>query len=102
MAIVPFAALGTGQLLSAKQRHERESDPDAAQVSPSEKALAVSKTLEKIANEKGTSFQAIVSGDSSCLKPVLTSSGPRISTPSINLCLPHCGRQHCGSHKRHA
>ncbi|KAH6977535.1 NADP-dependent oxidoreductase domain-containing protein [Ilyonectria sp. MPI-CAGE-AT-0026] len=59
MAIVPFAALGTGTLLSAKQRHERESDPDAAQASPSEKALAVSKTIEKIANEKGTSFQAI-------------------------------------------
>lgn len=62
MAIVPWSALGSGQLLSAEQRKERESDPDALQTTPSKKDLAVSGALEKIAHEKGTSFQAIVSG----------------------------------------
>ncbi|RSL81407.1 hypothetical protein CEP51_005858 [Fusarium floridanum] len=59
MAIVPWAALGSGQLLSAEQRRERENDPDALQTTPSEKDLAVSRALEKMAHEKGTSFQAI-------------------------------------------
>ncbi|RSL57425.1 hypothetical protein CEP53_006473 [Fusarium sp. AF-6] len=40
MAIVPWAALGSGQLLSAEQRRERENDPDALQTTPSEKDFA--------------------------------------------------------------
>lgn len=61
MAIVPWASLGSGQLLSAEQRKARENDADAAQSVPDDKSLAVSAALEKIAVEKGTSFQAIVS-----------------------------------------
>lgn len=61
MAIVPWAALGSGQLLSAEQRRARENDPDAAQNTTDEKALTVSNVLEQIASEKKTSFQAIVS-----------------------------------------
>lgn len=61
MAVVPWAALGSGQLLSAEQRQARESDSEASQATANEKALAVSAVLEKIASEKETSFQAIVS-----------------------------------------
>lgn len=61
MAIVSWSALGSGQLLSAEQRRERESNPDASKIPPSETALAVSEALEKIAKEKSTTLQAIVS-----------------------------------------
>ncbi|KAM6511117.1 hypothetical protein FALCPG4_016119 [Fusarium falciforme] len=59
MAIVPWSALGSGQLLSAEQRQERANDPDALQATPSQRDLAVSEALEKIASAKETSFQAI-------------------------------------------
>ncbi|KAJ3534350.1 hypothetical protein NM208_g7573 [Fusarium decemcellulare] len=59
MAVVPWGALGRGQLLSAEQRRERENNPDAARVPTTEKGLAVSDALERLAVEKNTSVQAI-------------------------------------------
>ncbi|KAI5923675.1 NADP-dependent oxidoreductase domain-containing protein [Camillea tinctor] len=59
LAIVPWSALGSGQLLSAEQRRERENNPDAPRKPPNELAIAVSRALEKIANEKNTTTQAI-------------------------------------------
>ena len=76
MAIVSWSSLGSGQLLSAEQRRERENDPAAAKVQTSEKAIAVSEALEKLANEKGTSFQAIVSGDFFVLEPCINITRP--------------------------
>jgi aryl-alcohol dehydrogenase-like predicted oxidoreductase len=61
MAIVPWAALGGGQLLTAKQREEKEKDPDARKgYGVSEADIKVSEQLEKIAEEKKTTLQAIV------------------------------------------
>ena len=61
MAIVSYGSLGTGALLTAQQRKEREADPDAPKGSVSEIALKTSEALEKIADRKGTTLQAIVS-----------------------------------------
>ncbi|KAF4971312.1 hypothetical protein FSARC_1831 [Fusarium sarcochroum] len=59
MAVVPWGALGTGSLLSAAQRKERESDVDAPKMPVSETALRTSEALERIADRKGTTLQAI-------------------------------------------
>lgn len=62
MGIVPWAALGGGQLLTAEQRKQREKDPDARQgYGPSEDDIHVCEVLEKIAKERGTTLQAVVS-----------------------------------------
>lgn len=61
MAVLPWSALGSGQLLSAEQRRERQSKGDAPYTPPSERAISISQELEKIANEKSTTLQAIVS-----------------------------------------
>jgi aryl-alcohol dehydrogenase-like predicted oxidoreductase len=62
MAIVPWAALGGGQLITAEQRKAKESDPDARQgYGLSETDVKVSEVLEKIADEKETTLQAVVS-----------------------------------------
>ncbi|KAH7165193.1 NADP-dependent oxidoreductase domain-containing protein [Dactylonectria macrodidyma] len=58
MAIVPWRALGGDQLLSAAQRQERESNPDAYKDGP-EPMVTLSDTLENMAKEKGTTLQAI-------------------------------------------
>ncbi|KAL8823906.1 MAG: hypothetical protein Q9191_005453 [Dirinaria sp. TL-2023a] len=62
MAIVPWAALGGGQLLSAEQRKKLD-DPKAASRSKaiSEHQIRVSVVLEEIAKEKHTTLQAIAS-----------------------------------------
>lgn len=61
MAIVPWAALGGGQLMSADQRKQQEQDPDARQGSShKELDVKVSRVLEKISVEKGTTLQAVV------------------------------------------
>lgn len=61
MAIVSWGSLGTGSLLTAQQRKEREADPDAPRPQISEVALKTSEALERIAGRKGTTLQAIVS-----------------------------------------
>lgn len=62
MAIVPWAALGAGQLMSAEQREAAAKDKDARQGrGVSETVIRVSEALEKIADAKRTTIQAIVS-----------------------------------------
>ncbi|KIW98148.1 uncharacterized protein Z519_01732 [Cladophialophora bantiana CBS 173.52] len=59
MAIVPWAALGGGQLMSAEQRKQREQDPDARQGYTFREAdIKVSEVLEKLAEDKSTTPQA--------------------------------------------
>lgn len=60
MAVVPWGALGSGSLLTAEQRKERQDDPDAPNIEPSETAIRTSEALEVIAARKGTTLQAIV------------------------------------------
>ncbi|KAL4930878.1 NADP-dependent oxidoreductase domain-containing protein [Aspergillus undulatus] len=61
MAIIPWAALGGGLILSAQQRKEREEkmagQKSFYELGPQE--LAVSDALEKVAVAKGTTVQAI-------------------------------------------
>jgi aryl-alcohol dehydrogenase-like predicted oxidoreductase len=63
MAVVPWAALGGGLLLSAEQRRQREESLAGQKsfydVGPKE--IAIQDALEKIAVSKGTNVQAIVS-----------------------------------------
>lgn len=61
MAIVPWAALGGGQLLSAEQRQKLKDDEMTAgrQKQISEKNVRVSEALEKIAAAKKSTLQAI-------------------------------------------
>lgn len=94
MAVIPWGALGSGSLLTAEQRKERENDPDAPDIKPSETALRTSEALEKIAVRKGTTLQAIVSHIAVVSYSILICTGPCIFVPSDNLCLPHCWRQH--------
>ncbi len=62
MAIVPWAALGGGQLLTKKQREERAKDPEARQgYGPSGEDERVCDALEKIAEKRTTTLQAVVS-----------------------------------------
>jgi aryl-alcohol dehydrogenase-like predicted oxidoreductase len=62
MAVVPWAALGGGLLLSAEQRRQREENLAGQKsfydIGPKE--IAISDALEKIAISKGTNVQAIV------------------------------------------
>lgn len=61
MAIVPWAALGGGQLLSAEQRKQRTNTPGARKHPLlSSNDVKVCEALEKIAKEKGTTLQATV------------------------------------------
>lgn len=66
MAIVPWSALGSGQLLSSEQRREKEKNSDVPKQTADPKDLAVSEALEKIANERGASFQATVGPIARC------------------------------------
>ena len=62
MAVVPWAALGGGELLTTEQREQRKKNPDARQgYGESEKDVKVSEALEKIAKSKGSTLQAVVS-----------------------------------------
>jgi aryl-alcohol dehydrogenase-like predicted oxidoreductase len=65
MAIMPWAALGGGQLMSAKQREEKEKDPNARKgYDLSEKDAKVSQVLEQLAERHKTTLQAVVSSRS--------------------------------------
>ena len=62
MAIVPWAALGGGQLMSSAQRKEMERDSKARTRNAPDKAdIEVANVLEEIAKDKGTTVQAVVS-----------------------------------------
>ena len=64
MAIVPWAALGGGQLLSAEQRANAEAEQNKGArklMEVSEDDKRISEALEKIATNKGTTLQAVVS-----------------------------------------
>lgn len=61
MAVVPWAALGGGQLMSAEQREQNKHDPDARKgYRRGDLDAKVSAVLEKIAVDKGTTLQAVV------------------------------------------
>ncbi|KAL3467191.1 NADP-dependent oxidoreductase domain-containing protein [Aspergillus heterothallicus] len=61
MAVVPWASLGGGLLLSAEQRRQREESLNGQksfyEAGPRE--IAISDAMEKVALEKGTTVQAI-------------------------------------------
>ncbi|KZV69959.1 Aldo/keto reductase [Peniophora sp. CONT] len=60
MAIVPWGALGGGQLMTAAQREEASKDSEARKgYGHDEHHVKVSQALEKIANERGTTLQAV-------------------------------------------
>ncbi|EKG22489.1 Aldo/keto reductase [Macrophomina phaseolina MS6] len=60
MAIVPWAALGGGQLLTKAQREAAAKDPKArGGYGQEEKHRQVSEVLERIANAKGVTLQAV-------------------------------------------
>ncbi|KKY27160.1 putative norsolorinic acid reductase [Diplodia seriata] len=62
MAIVPWGALDGGQLMTAKQREEASKNPEARKgYGQDEKHIRVSEVLERIANAKGVTLQAVVS-----------------------------------------
>jgi aryl-alcohol dehydrogenase-like predicted oxidoreductase len=62
MAIVPWGALGQGKFLSSEQRKQLETNPGARKAQTlSEDDVKVCEVLEQIANNKGTTMQAIVS-----------------------------------------
>lgn len=61
MAIVPWAALGGGQLMSSEERKQKESDADARKrYGVSENNIKVCNVLEKIADSKSCTLQAVV------------------------------------------
>lgn len=61
MAIVSWASLGGGQLMSSEQRKKLEEDPNArpAVYDSSNEDKAVCDAIEEIAKSKGCSFQAV-------------------------------------------
>jgi aryl-alcohol dehydrogenase-like predicted oxidoreductase len=62
MAIVSWASLGGGHLQTTKQKEDKEKNPDARPPrGPTEADAKVSEALEKIADSKNTSLQAVVS-----------------------------------------
>ena len=61
MAIVPWASLGGGQLMTGEQREKAANDADARQgYGVSEKDANVSAGLEGIAKTKNSTLQAVV------------------------------------------
>ena len=97
MAIVPWAALGGGQLMSSQERKQKEKDPDARKNRGfSENDLKVCNVLEQIAENKSTTLQAVV-----CPLPIrnllvcyhantIIREGLGLSISAINLCLSYC------------
>lgn len=62
MAIVPWAALGGGKLVTKEQREQVERDPSKRQVNSQTPAeIKVSEVLEETANSRDTTLQSIVS-----------------------------------------
>lgn len=64
MAIVPWAALGGGQLVTKQQREEAEKDQTKRQAKSQTPAdVRVSEVLEEIAEKRKTTLQSIVSDE---------------------------------------
>jgi aryl-alcohol dehydrogenase-like predicted oxidoreductase len=62
MAIVPWAALGGGQLMSPEERKAKEQEPGARKARGlTQKDVKVSEILGQVAKSKGTTLQAVVS-----------------------------------------
>lgn len=62
MGVVPWAALGGGQLMPNSEREARDKDPTAHKgYGARESDVKVSEVLEKIADQKSSTVQAIVS-----------------------------------------
>ncbi|TQN65467.1 putative sterigmatocystin biosynthesis dehydrogenase stcV, partial [Colletotrichum shisoi] len=59
MAVVSWASLGGGQLLTSEQGEKLEKDPDARPNAYGNTPIALRNTLESLAKKKGTSLQAI-------------------------------------------
>ncbi|KIW01728.1 uncharacterized protein PV09_06905 [Verruconis gallopava] len=60
MAIMPWAALGGGQILSKQQRENQAKDPNARKGYGTREAdIKISEVLETLAERKGTSVQAM-------------------------------------------
>jgi aryl-alcohol dehydrogenase-like predicted oxidoreductase len=72
MAIIPWAALGGGQLLSTEQRKQKEQDPGARsnRYGLSENDVRVCEVLEQMAESKSTTLQAMVCLVITCGKSV--------------------------------
>ncbi|GKT63864.1 norsolorinic acid reductase [Colletotrichum tofieldiae] len=59
MAIVSWASLGSGQLLTSEQREKLKKDPDARPNFYGDSPIALCDKLEALAKKKGTSLQGI-------------------------------------------
>lgn len=95
MAIVSWASLAGGQLMSVEEREAKKKDPDAHKGYGFRQVdIKVSVALEKIAESKNTSIQAVVS-DRKCFvsrtSPCILSipAGTCIPAPPVDLCLPN-------------
>lgn len=60
MAVVPWEALGGGKLLSTEQRRKQEENPEARVDSTTKSDIKLCNALERLAEEKNTTLQAIV------------------------------------------
>lgn len=95
MAIVSWASLGGGQLVSAEQRKKLENDPNAGKgyYSASEDDIKVCDVLERLAKKKNATLQDIVSTlpfMQSCHRSTTYyPSGTSISLPSIHTRIPN-------------
>jgi aryl-alcohol dehydrogenase-like predicted oxidoreductase len=74
MAIVSWASLGGGQLVTSEQRKKMEDDPKSGKgfYSASEEDIKVCDMLERIAEEKGVTLQQIVSSSIYSSKVIMT------------------------------
>lgn len=61
LAIVPWAALGGGALLTKEQRQKIEGDPKARKISADENNVRVSEVLEQLATNHKSTLQSVVS-----------------------------------------
>lgn len=91
MAIVSWASLGGGQLLTADQRKKIEEDPNAGKgyYTATEDDIKVCDVLEKLAKENNTTLQAIVSGSCPPSHSNLTFIGAGIPLSPVYARLPN-------------
>ena len=69
LAIVTWASLGGGSLLSEEQRKQLADDPKARKAPINEQSIKISKVLENIARKYETTLQAVVSYRSNNSRP---------------------------------
>ena len=106
MAIVPWAALGGGELLAKAQREAAEKNPDArSSYVVAENNVKVSEALEAIADERKTTLQAVVSqatGQVSLRTQTDGTPGTGLPLRSIGLRFPNRWRTDARARQRHA